>query len=249
MKALISLVALLATIIVNFLANALPINGVTQADISSRFQVYFTPAGYVFSIWGLIYLALIGFVVYQFLPKNRNDESLDQIRVPFWVSCLANITWIFVWHHELYALSMLAMLAILASVIVINRRAAAAEQTRGFRWFVSYPFRLYLGWITVATLANLTVVVDYYGLRPFDLSAQAWAVAMVVLAGGISFAVGVLRRDLIFLGVTVWALIGIGVARDWTGGVALSATVVAALVCGVAAYAALRSTRRAAPVS
>lgn len=243
MHAFFSLVALAATITVNALANALPINGLTQADIADKFQVYFTPAGYVFSIWGLIYLALLGFVAFHLLPSNRKNAALIKISGLFWISCFANMAWIFVWHHEYYALSLLAMLTILVSLFLINRDLASGEQQTGFFWFVDAPFRLYLAWITIATLANLTVVVDYYDLRPFDLSAQAWAVAMITLAGVIASVVGVLRRDLIFLCVTIWALVGIGVARDWTGGVALAATLVIGLVCGLSGFTVFRTAQ------
>lgn len=241
MKATISLLALAAMITVNVLANTLPINGKTQSDIANQFQVFFTPAGYVFSIWGLIYASLICFVGFHLLPRNRTDPAIDRISAPFWISCLANISWLFLWHYEYFALTMVAMLVLLGSLIRIEHLTRMSSEAAGFRWFVKAPFRLYLGWITVATIANLTVVLDFYDSRPFQLSAESWAVGMVVTAGLITLGVGIFRRDLIFLGVVLWALIGIGVARAWAGPVAIAAVACSVAIVLVYGYVLLRS--------
>ncbi|MGC8827818.1 MAG: tryptophan-rich sensory protein, partial [Anaerolineae bacterium] len=92
--------AVLVTIIVNALANILPLNGITTGEISDQFQVYFVPAGYVFSIWGLIYLGLVAFAIYQVLPAQRSNPRLRSMSWPFLVSCAANIAWLFLWHYQ-----------------------------------------------------------------------------------------------------------------------------------------------------
>jgi len=122
----VSLLALMVTIAVNGLANALPLNGQTTGEISDRFQVYFVPAGYVFSIWGLIYLGLGVFAIYQVLPAQRDNPRLRRVGYPFAFSCLANVAWLLLWHYEVFPLTLVAMLALLLSLIAIYLRLGSA---------------------------------------------------------------------------------------------------------------------------
>lgn len=232
MRRYINALMTLAVIVVNGLANALPINGQQTGEISDRFQTFFTPAGYVFSIWGLIYVGLLGFTVYQLLPAQRDNELLDRISLPFQLSCIANIAWILFWHYEFFGTTLFIMLTLLASLIWLTRLLFAHGSARDAqeRWLLRVPFSIYVGWITVATLANLTAVLEDKGLRPFDLGARDWAVAMVILGGVIALAVGQVRRDLAYLAVILWAVTGIGVKQGWSGPVAIAAIVVLALV-------------------
>jgi hypothetical protein len=131
--------AVIATIAVNGLANALPLNDQTTGEISDRFQVYFVPASYVFSIWGVIYLGLILYGIYQALPSQRENPRLRRIGYPFALSCLANIAWLFLWHYEYFVLTVLAMVAILLSLIVVYLRLGVGRPR--FR-------RLRNGWCT-----------------------------------------------------------------------------------------------------
>jgi len=229
----ITLVLIVATIVVNGLANALPINGQGTGEISDRFQVYFTPAGYVFSIWGIIYLGLIAYGIYQALPRQRDNLLLKAMAWPFWVSSLANIGWILLWHYEFFPLTLLVMLVLLGSLALIYRqlgrqpRASAAEL-----WCVRIPFSIYSGWITVATIANLTVVLEYAGLRPFGIGAEPWALGMVILGTIIAAAVGWIRKDAAYLLVIVWAFAGITVKQGgaMVGVAAAAGAVIAALL-------------------
>ena len=109
---------IIATITINVLANALPINGLNTGEISNRFDVYFVPAGYVFSIWGVIYLGLIAFAIFQALPSQRENSRLQA--TGWWIALggLANMAWIFLWHYEQFPLTLIAMLVLLASLIV-----------------------------------------------------------------------------------------------------------------------------------
>jgi len=231
-KRLLNVFLVLGVIAVNGLANALPINGQQTGQISDRFEVYFTPAGYVFSIWGLIYLGLLGFSVYQLLPSQRNNELIDRISLPFWISCIANIAWILLWHYEYFGTTLAVMLVLLGSLIWVTQIlfAEGKPTSSAERWLLRVPFSVYVGWITVATLANLTALLEEKGLRPFDLAARDWAVAMVIVGGVIALAVGRVRRDLAYLAVIVWAFVGIGIKNGWVGPVAVSAMVVLAAV-------------------
>jgi benzodiazapine receptor len=154
---------ILVTIVINGLANALPINGLNTGQISDRFQVYFVPAGYVFSIWGLIYLGLIAFAIFQALPSQRENPRLRA--TGWWISLsgLANSAWILLWHYEQFPLTVIVMLVLLATLIVtylrlgIGRTAVPTAET----WAARLPFSVYLGWITVATIANITALLNY----------------------------------------------------------------------------------------
>lgn len=206
-------VTTLAMIGVNILANALPINGQNTGEISDRFDVYFVPAGYVFSIWGLIYIGMIAFAIYQALPAQRQNPRLRA--VGWWVTLgnLANAVWIFLWHYNQFALSVVVMLVLLASLIVTYLRLGIGRTTArpGEVWAARIPFSVYLGWITVATVANITALLDYRRWNGFGLSEAAWfwiiLAAVLVIAALMSFN----RRDVAYAAVILWALAGIAV--------------------------------------
>jgi hypothetical protein len=227
----VDLLAVIATIAINGLANALPLNGQTTGGISDRFQVYFVPAGYVFSIWGLIYVALIAFAVYQALPAQRDNPRLYRIGYLFALSCVANIAWLFLWHYEVFPLTLVAMLALLLLLIAIYLRLdiGRARVPTAEKWLVHVPFSIYLGWITVATIANVTSLLDYLKWSGWGISPEAWTVIMLVAAVGIASAVSLTRGDVAYMLVIVWALAGIAVKHTGTPVVATAAWVTTAL--------------------
>ena len=214
----INVLAVIATIAVNGLANALPLNGLNTGEISDRFQVYFVPAGYVFSIWGLIYLGLILFAVYQALPAQRSNPRLRLIDIPFLLSCVANIVWLFLWHYEQFPLTLVVMLCLLLLLITIYLRLeiGRARVSPGERWFVQLPFSVYLGWVTVATIANATDVLDYLKWDGWGIQPELWAVIMLVVATGLTFWVSLSRGDAAYLLVIVWAFAGIAIKQAAT---------------------------------
>jgi len=133
LRQVVNVLAVVATIVVNGLANVLPLNGQTTGEISDRFQVYFVPAGYVFSIWGLIYLGLIAFAIYQALPAQRENPRLCRVGYLFAASCLANVAWLFLWHYEQFLWTFVAMLSLLVLLILIYLRFAVGGRAgRGF---------------------------------------------------------------------------------------------------------------------
>jgi hypothetical protein len=201
----------------NVLAEALPINGQSTAAISDSFKVVFVPAGYVFSIWGIIYLALLAFTIYQALPSQKANPYLRKIGYLFAVSNLLNAAWIVLWHYNLYLLTMLVMIALLVTLIAIYLRLdiGKAKVSRTEKWLVNVPFSIYLGWITVATIANATALLKYLGWNGFGIGGEIWTVILlgvgVVLAGILSWT----RRDVAYSLVLVWAFVGIAV--KWQG--------------------------------
>jgi benzodiazapine receptor len=227
----VNLLAVMVAIVINGLANALPLNGQTTGEISDRFQVYFVPAGYVFSIWGLIYVGLIAFAVYQALPSQRNNPRLRRIDYLFALSCVANVAWLFFWHYEVFPLTLVAMLALLLLLIAIYLRLGIgrAQVSTAEKWLVHVPFSIYLGWITVATIANVTSLLDYLNWSGWDISPEAWTVIMLVAGVGIASAVSLTRGDVAYMLVIVWAFAGIAVKHAGTPVVATAAWVTTAL--------------------
>jgi len=242
----VNVLAVVAVIVVNGLANALPLNGQTTGEISDRFQVYFVPAGYVFSIWGVIYLALLAFAVYQALPAQRNNPRLRRVGYLFAASCVANIAWLFLWHYEQFVLTLVAMFALLLSLITIylQLEIGRAAVSPAEKWLVHVPFSIYLGWITVATIANVTTVLDFLGWSGWGISDQAWAVIMLLVAGALAAVVSLTRGDVAYSLVIMWALVGIAVKHAGTSPVAVTAWVMAAFVGVVLVLGIVRSRRR-----
>jgi hypothetical protein len=247
-RQVVVVLSLLATIIVNILANALPLNGLYTGDISDRFRVYFVPAGYVFSIWGLIYIGLIAFAIYQALPSQRANPRLRAIGWWVVVGALANSAWIFLWHYEQFPLTLVAMLVLLATLIVtylqlgIGRTAVSPAET----WAARVPFSIYLGWITVATVANVTSVLDYLRWDAFGIAPEIWMWIILGAVLVISLLMNFTRRDVAYALVILWALAGISLKHAAVAAVAVPTWITFGLVAAtlVAAYLVRRPARR-----
>ena len=250
LRQIVNVLALIATLIVNTLANALPLNNISTGDISDMFEVYFVPAGYVFSIWGVIYLALTAFIVYQALPAQRENPNLQRIGYWFLLSCLANMAWLFTWHYLRFPLSMVVMLILLATLIVIYLKLniGRTKFSGAEKWCVQIPFSIYLGWITVATIANATSLLDHLGWNGWGITPEIWTVIMLLVATVVAWLMAILRRDVAYLLVLVWAFAGIAVKHVGTPLVANSAWAATALVA-IAAVTAfyLKSRTETAP--
>lgn len=231
-RQVINVAAVFATIALNGLANALPLNGLTTGEISDRFDVYFVPAGYVFSIWGLIYLALVAFAVYQALPSQRDNPRLRRVGYLFALSCVANVAWLFFWHYEVFPLTIVAMVALLLLLIAVYVRLGIGRSTvpAAERWLVRLPFSIYLGWVTVATIANATSLLDYLNWSGWGISPEIWTVIMLIAATGITAAVTFTRGDIAYGLVIVWAFAGIAVKHADTRMVSTAAWVATAAV-------------------
>jgi hypothetical protein len=224
-RQILVVLATLATIGVNALASALPLNGQTTGEISDRFDVFFVPAGYVFSIWGLIYLGLLAYSVYQ---------------------AAANIAWIFLWHYEFFPLSVVAMLTLLGLLIAIYLRLdiGRAKVAPAMKWLVHVPFSLYLGWITVATIANITSVLYFLEWNGWGISPEAWTLIMLAAAVAIGGAVSLTRGDVAYAAVLIWAFAGIAVKHEDTAIVATAAWLAAAVTAIFMIIGAYRHRQR-----
>jgi hypothetical protein len=204
--------AFAAVLVVNSLAGGTTlIGGRNTADVSAAFPTLITPAGFTFSIWGIIYALLAAFIIYQFLPKHRQDGFNRRVSYFFVLSCLFNILWLFLWQYEYITASVLLIFALLVALVIIYLRlnVGKSKAMRGERLWVHLPFSVYLGWITIASIADVSsalVSVNWTGL---GLSPSAWAQLVLLVALGVTLLVLGTRKDPAYGLVVVWALIGI----------------------------------------
>ena len=234
LRQLTVILTVIVTLTINALANILPLNGLNTGQISDRFQVYFVPAGYVFSIWGIVYLGWIAFVIFQFLPGQKQSPRLRSLGYLFALSCLFNAAWLFCWHYEVFGLSVVVMLCLLVSLIASYLRLDVGRLRVGAieKWCVDIPFSIYLGWITVATVANISDWLYSVRWSGFGLDPQIWALIMLTVATLIGLTVALTRQDSGYLFVLVWAFIGIAIKQS-------AATLVAATAWVAALFALL----------
>lgn len=225
-------VSVLVTLVVNILANALPLNGQNTGEISDRFNVYFVPAGYVFSIWGLIYIGLIAYTIFQALPAQRDNPRLRA--TGWWITLggIANSVWIFLWHYNQFPLTLIAMLVLLTTLIVTYLRLGIGRTkvTSGEKWAVHLPFSIYLGWITVATVANVTSLLDYLKWDGFGLAPELWMGIVLAAVLVIAVMMNFTRRDVAYAAVILWALAGISVKHAAVAAVAVPTWITFGLV-------------------
>lgn len=211
--ALLNLFGYILTLTLNGLANGLPINGRTTGQLSDLYPNLFVPSGFTFSIWGVIYLWLGVWVVYQLVRafQGKDDGGTRKIGILFLVSCLANSSWILAWHYELLPLSVLLMLTILGSLIGIYLKLGIGRGRYDVstRAIVQAPFSIYLGWITIATVANITTLLVDNNWGGFGIDPGTWTIVMVVAATLITLAVLWTRRDFVYALVPLWAFFGI----------------------------------------
>lgn len=238
-------VAIVLTIAVNGLAGGSAVLGGQQTgDIANQYkgQNLFLPAGYVFGIWGLIYVGFIAYAIFQSLPSQRANPRLRAIGWPFVVSCAANVVWLLFFHNNLFALSMVAMVILLAALIWIYLalRSGSPAISRGERWAVRLPFSIYLGWITVATVANAGHVLVSSGWTGQPLPSLLWLVIIYVVALAIAALVAFTQRDVAYLLVLAWAFAGIAVNYSSLTGVLVSSVLATLVVLGLTGLVAAR---------
>ncbi len=229
--ALLSALAFVGIVVVNGLANALPLNGANTGVLSDEIPNLFVPAGLTFSIWGLIYLLLAGYVVALLRETRRGGSSawtgLDALL--FLVNAAANIGWIFAWHWRMVGLAMALMLVILGSLIGLERRnqkkldsggplypAAPGGQDKGQalrRFFLTVPIRVYLGWISVATIANATALLVKTGWGGLGMDPRFWTVLVIIVGFGLALGFSLWKRQVAAPLVVVWAYVGIVLKR------------------------------------
>lgn len=208
---------LIITVIINYLSNTGIFNNNTMARVSARYQNLFTPAGYAFSIWGLIYLGVFAFIIYQsrsLFKKNANDAIVIKTGWWFILSCIANCVWVLAWLYEYTGLSVLIMLVLLVCLLRIVSSANKIQSDDKIKAFVIWPFSIYTGWICVALVANVAAWLTKMQWDGFGISETSWAIIMICAAGAILLFVAWNYAMPGFSLVGAWALVAISVA-DW----------------------------------
>jgi benzodiazapine receptor len=213
----LNIVAFALTVIVNSLAGSTTIiGGVSTAQISDLNPTLVTPAGYVFAIWGIIYALLGVFVIYQALPSQKGKEYIKKISWLFIASSIINIAWLFLWQYKLLSLSVVLMFLLLTTLILIYLRLDIGKSTvpSRERLAVHVPFSVYLGWITIASIANFSAMLVSVNWNGFGITSSLWASLIIIVALVIALLVTVTRKDIAYSLVVVWALIGIAVKQS-----------------------------------
>lgn len=210
-----NVIAFAITIITNCLSIFLPLNGKTQMQLSEQYPNLFTPSGVTFAIWSIIYILLAGFIVYQayvlFVKHHKDKDRICKISPLFIGVCLCNAGWLFAWHYELTTLSVLIMVVHLWLLILIHDRLSLA-----ISWFplapkiwLDIPFSIYLGWICVATIANVTAWLVGKGITLSFLPPQVWVLIMLVTALLIGIFYVFTRNNKFVALAIAWAFYGI----------------------------------------
>lgn len=218
-------------VVMNYLANALPINDKTTGELSAQYPNLFVPAGITFSIWGVIYLMLLIFCIIQF--RNENKPIVEAIGWAFSLSCLLNALWIIAWHYEILPLSLIIMLGLLTALVYINIQLR--NEPIGI---TKAAFGIYLGWICIATIANVTALLVHYNWGGTDVN---WAITMIFI-GLVITALTLYRLNNPLLGLAViWAFIGIVINRqnDYPA-IAISALIAIILMSVVTVWAFMK---------
>lgn len=211
----LNIITLIGTLAINGISSGNTFSDKTVGEISDSYPTLFAPAGYTFSVWGIIYLALLGFVIFQardlFNKRPINLDFRDQIGPWFILSNVFNMAWIIAWVNEYIGLALLLMLALLGSLLIIYLKLGIGKRavTAPVKWFVHVPFSIYLGWICVATIANVSALLVDLKWSGLGLPAEIWTGLMILVAGVLAAFLGIKRKDIALRGVVIWALIGV----------------------------------------
>lgn len=253
-----NILAMIVTIIVNGLAIILPLNGKTTQELSDALPNLFVPANLTFSIWGIIYILWVVFAMYQardvFKKEKEQMPFLFQVSWLFILSCVWNSAWIFAWHYQQVGLSLILMIALLLTLIALYLRLDVGHSSAPLKekLCVHLPFSVYLGWITVATIANVTAYLVSIHWDGLGISDVMWTQLVISVGVLITLLALIMRRDIAYSLVVVWALLGIYLKRTTSGftdsDVATTAliamTIIAVGILAVAVWLALKRAKK-----
>jgi hypothetical protein len=238
-------VAILGSIVFNTLSNFFPLNGINVGQLSNTVfaAVQIIPANYAFAIWGLIYLGLIAFAIYQFQPAQRQNPILQRSGYLLVFASLAQCAWIYFFLARLFPLSVIAMLGILLPLIGLYQRLGVGQRrvSRQEQWFIHIPISIYLGWITVATVVNVAIALYSINWNGWGITPPIWTVIMMIVSTAIASLVCIQRHDIAYTLVIVWALVAIAIRQIDIPLIAV-AGVVMAIVLLLISFSQSRST-------
>jgi len=243
-----NIIAVIITVTINSLTNVLLIGGNTTQEISDNIPNLFVPAGLTFAIWGVIYVLIILFALYLardlFKTEKITQPYLEKISFFFIISCAANVAWIFIWQYEYVVLSILPMLVLFFSLLYVYLRLDIGRTSVPMkdRLLIYLPISVYLGWITVALIANVTAVLVTLNGNISIGAQQMWTILILVIATVITILMLLKRRDYAYSAVIIWAFIGIYLKRitnDPVYGVQLEIAYTALIMIAVIVVSAL----------
>lgn len=237
-RQILVLVTYAITLVINSMASSGALGGKPIAEISNAYPIYFVPANLTFAVWGVIYLGLTAFAVYQALPSQRDNPLLKRIAWPFVLSNFANTLWLLLFQNEQFLLSVPVMLILLGLLLVIYRQLGIGQPvSRAVYWLVQVPFSIYLGWITIATIANISQALYASGYTELGLGGPAWATIMIAIGTVIISAVIYTGRgNIAYALAAIWAVAGLALAQ-WERSTLVGGAAVAAIVVIVAVLA------------
>ncbi len=215
---ILNILGFIGVLVMNYLANALPLGGRSTKEVSDMFASLFTPAPFTFAIWGVIYLLLAVFIVVQskgLLQKDQPPNDVVEAIGPwFFINCLANMSWLLAWHHLKIGLSFCIIVVMLYSLIAIYQRLQIGrfQPPARIKYGVHLPFSIYLGWLTVATIANASAFLLAMHWEGFGIAPRYWTVYMLMVGTFLGLLLLFRRKDIGFALVLIWAFFGIYVA-------------------------------------
>ncbi len=226
-RAILVIFAGVVTIVFNWLAAAGFVNNVRPDEISARYETIVTPAGYAFSIWSLIYLGIFAFSIFQILPSQL--VRFRAVRTPFIATCLLNCAWIYFWHNNQIVVCFLLILLLLATLIFLLVRTGCCE-TNAETWLMQAPFGIYAGWVTVASMANLTILLVYLDVKLSPMTQDIFAVALILIAAAAAIIVRLKLQNFFYPLAVAWAITAIAVKQSGNTAIVVAAAL-AVVIC------------------
>jgi benzodiazapine receptor len=215
LRQILVVIATAGVIFINYLAGTGYINNTTPGEVSDRYLNFLTPSGYAFSIWSLIYLGLAAFSIYQALPAQAASSRLASIRTLYIANCAANISWLYLWHHNQILPSLVVIFLILLSLVLINGILRSnRDVSNAEKWLVDLPFNIYFGWITVAAIVNFTVALVYLEVKTTDFLTTVSACILIVAATLLGIVIRLKFVNAAYPLTIAWALTAIAVKQS-----------------------------------
>ena len=231
LQPILVLAATVGMIVFNYLAATGILGGVETGVISDRYPTFITPAGYAFAIWSLIYAGCLAFSIYQILPANR--DRFRALRRVYIISCVANCAWLYFWSREMMVVCLGVILALLATLGFINIKLQKTEGAGEF-WFAKFPFGLYFGWVTAATILNATIALVYLGVKVSDSAAITMGAVLLLVAATLGVIVRLKLTNYFYPLAIAWALTAIAVKQSGKTMI-VAAAAVGVIACLIAA--------------
>ena len=210
-KLVLVIISTASVIFVNHLAAIGSINNIATKAISDKYTFFLAPADYVFSVWALIFIGISAFSIYQVFPSTF--ENLSKTRTFYIISCLANIGWVYSWHHEYIFLSLILMLILLASLVLISIHQIKKTSPTNF-WFVKIPFSIYFGWISYAAILNISILFISFGFKTSYFVSNLIACILIAAIAGAGVVIREKISTFAYPLILAWALTAVAAKQS-----------------------------------